>query len=76
MISGLSNVTSERLLDVDAVLARDPEAVRSDDLTALDVHGRLTLEAVPRAARGGITVLATLRSRPRAIDSRPVRMTR
>ncbi len=50
----------ERLLDVDAVLARNPEVVCIDDLTALDTNGRPRLEAVPALLSAGITVLATL----------------
>jgi two-component system, OmpR family, sensor histidine kinase KdpD len=49
-----------RRLDVEAVLARNPEVVCVDDLTGTDVGGRLTLEAVPRLLAAGITVLATL----------------
>ena len=60
VIGGLRDAPGERLLDVDAVLARNPEVVCIDDLTALDVHGRPRLEAVPRLLAAGITVLATL----------------
>jgi K+-sensing histidine kinase KdpD len=42
------------------VLARNPEVVCIDDLTALDVHGRPGLDAVPGLLQAGITVLATL----------------
>jgi K+-sensing histidine kinase KdpD len=60
VIGGLREAPSDRLLDVDAVLARNPEVVCIDDLTALDVRGRPTLDAVPRLLAAGITVLATL----------------
>jgi K+-sensing histidine kinase KdpD len=60
VLGGLREAPRERPLDVDAVLARNPEVVCIDDLTALDIHGRQRLEAVPRLLSAGITVLATL----------------
>ncbi|HXM54200.1 MAG TPA: universal stress protein [Candidatus Dormibacteraeota bacterium] len=60
VLGGLRDAPPERLLDVDAVLARNPDVVCVDDLTGLDVGGRPRLEAVPRLLRAGITVLATL----------------
>ncbi len=50
----------ERPLDAEAVLARNPQVVCVDDLTAPDVHGRPALESVPALLQAGITVLATL----------------
>jgi len=46
-------------LDVDAVLARNPEVVSIDDLAEVD-GGRPRLESVSRLLAAGITVLATL----------------
>jgi two-component system, OmpR family, sensor histidine kinase KdpD len=46
-------------LDVDAVLARNPEVVCIDDLAEAD-SGRIRLESVSRLLAAGITVLATL----------------
>ncbi len=50
---------AEMHLDVDAVLARNPEVVCIDDLAAVD-GGRVRLESVSRLLAAGITVLATL----------------
>jgi two-component system sensor histidine kinase KdpD len=47
-------------LNLDAVLARNPQVVCIDDLAALDSGGRPRLEAVPTLLSAGITVLATL----------------
>jgi two-component system sensor histidine kinase KdpD len=49
----------EMNLDVDAVLARNPEVVCIDDLAAVD-GGRPRLESVSRLLAAGTTVLATL----------------
>ena len=51
---------AERRLDVDAVLARNPEVVCIDDLAETDADGRTRLESVSRLLAAGITVLATL----------------
>jgi two-component system sensor histidine kinase KdpD len=58
--AGWRGVRSERPLDVEAVLARNPQVVCLDDLAELDSKGRPRLEAVPILLRAGITVLATL----------------
>jgi two-component system sensor histidine kinase KdpD len=50
----------EKHLDVDAVLARNPEVVCIDDLAEGDSGGRPRLESVSRLLAAGITVLATL----------------
>ncbi|HET6311793.1 MAG TPA: hypothetical protein VFH00_12440 [Candidatus Nitrosotalea sp.] len=47
-------------LDVDAVLARNPEVVCIDDLAEVEADGRPRLESVSRLLAAGITVLATL----------------
>ena len=47
-------------LDVDAVLARNPEVVCIDDLAEAEADGRPRLEAVSRLLAAGITVLATV----------------
>src|SRR6202521_5015982 len=52
--------TVEWRLDVDAVLARNPEVVCIDDLAERDADGRPRLESVSRLLAAGITVLATL----------------
>ncbi|HEY4865817.1 MAG TPA: hypothetical protein VIK45_09950 [Candidatus Dormibacteraeota bacterium] len=58
--AGWRGARSERSLDVEAVLARNPQVVCLDDLAELDSKGRPRLEAVPTLLRAGITVLATL----------------
>lgn len=47
-------------LDVEAVLARNPEVVCIDDLAELGADGRPRVESVARLLAAGITVLATL----------------
>jgi two-component system sensor histidine kinase KdpD len=47
-------------LDVEKVLARNPEVVCIDDLAELEPDGRPRIEAVARLLAAGITVLATL----------------
>jgi two-component system, OmpR family, sensor histidine kinase KdpD len=49
-----------RALDVEKVLARNPQVVCVDELTALDTEGKPVFESVPRLLAAGITVLATL----------------
>ena len=49
-----------RALDVDKALARNPEVVCVDELTAPDTEGRPAFESIPRLLAAGITVLATL----------------
>jgi two-component system, OmpR family, sensor histidine kinase KdpD len=50
----------EKRLDVDAVLARNPDVVCIDDLAEADADGRPALEVVARLLAAGITVLATV----------------
>ena len=47
-------------LDVDAVLARNPDVVCIDDLASVEPDGRPRLESVARLLAAGVTVLATL----------------
>jgi two-component system, OmpR family, sensor histidine kinase KdpD len=47
-------------LDVDALLARNPEVALIDDLAGLDVEGCPRADSVPRILDAGITVIATL----------------
>jgi K+-sensing histidine kinase KdpD len=60
VLGGLRRPLQEQALDLDAVLARNPEVVCIDDLTGLDNRGRPRLEAVPMLLAAGITVLATV----------------
>jgi K+-sensing histidine kinase KdpD len=60
VLGGLREAPRRRALDLEAVLARNPQVVCIDDPTELDVRGRPALDAVPKLLRAGITVLATL----------------
>lgn len=60
VIGGTRDLPRARALDVDAVLARNPEVAVIDDLVGPDTSGRPRFEDVPRMLAAGITVLATL----------------
>jgi len=60
VLGGIRGAPDERPLELEAVLARNPQVVCIDDLAALDSQGRPCVEAVPTLLRAGITVLATL----------------
>jgi two-component system, OmpR family, sensor histidine kinase KdpD len=60
VLGGRVGKRTTRALDVEKVLARNPEVVCVDELTAPDTEGRPVLEGVPRLLAAGITVLATL----------------
>jgi two-component system sensor histidine kinase KdpD len=60
VLGGVRLEPQDRALDVDALLARNPEVVCIDDLAALDTQGVPRIEAVPGLLAAGITVLATL----------------
>jgi two-component system sensor histidine kinase KdpD len=47
-------------LDVDAMMARNPEVACIDELNGLDTGGRLRAESIPRLLQAGITVLGTV----------------
>src|ERR1700736_4189239 len=51
---------SEHLLNVEALLARNPDVACIDDLMGADENGRPRIEFVPRLLAAGITLLATL----------------
>lgn len=51
---------SRKSLEIEAVLARNPEVVCIDDLGETEPDGRPRLESVARLLAAGITVLATL----------------
>jgi two-component system sensor histidine kinase KdpD len=51
---------TEVRLDLEAVLARNPEVVCIDDLAEGDMLGRVRLDSVSRLLAAGITVLASL----------------
>jgi two-component system sensor histidine kinase KdpD len=60
VVGGSRELPSKRHLDVDAVLARNPEVACVDDLVAPDASGRPCFDSVPRLLAAGITVLGTL----------------
>jgi K+-sensing histidine kinase KdpD len=60
VVGGLRSATPERTLDLDSVLARNPQVVCIDDLTGPDSRGRPRIETVPKLLTAGITVIATL----------------
>jgi two-component system sensor histidine kinase KdpD len=60
VLGGLRDAPERRALDVESVLARNPEVVCIDDLVGLDTKGRPVIEAVPGLLAAGLTVLATL----------------
>jgi two-component system sensor histidine kinase KdpD len=50
----------QKKLDVEAVLARNPDVVCIDDLVSLDTQGRPAFECLPKLLAAGITVLGTV----------------
>jgi two-component system sensor histidine kinase KdpD len=57
---GTDVVDAADRLDVDALLARNPEVALVDDLAGLDTDGRPRARSVPRLLDAGITVIGTL----------------
>jgi two-component system sensor histidine kinase KdpD len=60
VVGGSRQPARKRPLDVEAVLARNPDVACVDDLVAPDASGRPCFDSVPRMLAAGITVLATL----------------
>jgi two-component system, OmpR family, sensor histidine kinase KdpD len=60
VLGGLVGKRPGRALDVEKLLARNPQVACIDDLAASDSEGRPVFENVPRLLAAGITVLATL----------------
>jgi two-component system sensor histidine kinase KdpD len=60
VVGGARALPSERRLNVDALLARNPDVACIDDLMGADESGRPRIDAVPRLLAAGITLLATL----------------
>ena len=60
VIQATRDMPRTRALDIDAVLARNPEVVCIDDVMDHDTSGRPRIESVPRILAAGVTVLATL----------------
>jgi two-component system sensor histidine kinase KdpD len=60
VLGGGRDPTNAKIVDVDAVLARNPDVVCIDDLADSDSAGQVRIEDVSRLMAAGITVLATL----------------
>jgi two-component system sensor histidine kinase KdpD len=59
-LGGRGGKRPTRALDVEKLLARNPQVVCIDELTAPDTMGRPVFKSVPQLLAAGITVLATL----------------
>ena len=60
LVGGPEGAAAQDRLDVDAVLARNPDVVCIDDLVRPDTEGKPRVDSIKRLLRAGITVLATL----------------
>jgi two-component system, OmpR family, sensor histidine kinase KdpD len=60
VIEASRTLPGQRALNVDTLLARNPDVACIDDLMEGDVNGRPRIESVPKLLAAGITVLATL----------------
>lgn len=60
VVDGSRSLPTERALNVDTLLARNPDVACIDDLMGADVAGSPRIESVPRLLAAGITLLATL----------------
>jgi K+-sensing histidine kinase KdpD len=60
ILGGPNSPAAANRLDVDALLARNPEVAIIDELSGLDTAGRPRAESMSRLLEAGITVLGTL----------------
>jgi two-component system, OmpR family, sensor histidine kinase KdpD len=60
ILGGPRSPATENRLDVEALLARNPEVAVIDDLNGPDLQGNVRAASVPRLTQAGITVLGTL----------------
>lgn len=60
VLGGSRHRPRQRPLDVEALLARNPEVACIDDLVGPDTQGHPRIDSVPRLLAAGVTVLATL----------------
>jgi two-component system sensor histidine kinase KdpD len=60
VIEGSRELPNERSLNVDLLLARNPDVACIDDLMGTDVNGQPRIESVPSLLAAGITLLGTL----------------
>jgi two-component system, OmpR family, sensor histidine kinase KdpD len=60
VLGGPSSPARDGIVDVDALLRRNPEVACLDDLASVDTQGRPITESVPRLLRAGMMLIATL----------------
>ena len=60
MLGGPSSPARDGIVDVEALLRRNPEVACLDDLAGVDTQGRPITDAVPRLLRAGMMLIATL----------------
>jgi K+-sensing histidine kinase KdpD len=60
MLGGRTSPARDGIVDVEALLQRNPEVACLDDLAGVDTQGRPITEAVPRLLRAGMMLIATL----------------
>ncbi|HEV2013572.1 MAG TPA: hypothetical protein VGR77_06795 [Candidatus Dormibacteraeota bacterium] len=60
LLGGPNAPAANDRLDVEALLARNPEVAVVDELNGLDTQGRVRAESIPRLLEAGITVLGTI----------------
>lgn len=60
LLGGPDSPASRGLLDLGALLSRNPEVVAVDDLAGLTTTGQLVGQVIPRIRAGGITVIGTV----------------
>jgi two-component system, OmpR family, sensor histidine kinase KdpD len=60
LLGGPNAPAANGRLDVEALLARNPEVAVIDELNGLDTQGRVRADSIPRLLEAGITVLGTI----------------
>ena len=60
ILGGPNSPARDGIVDVDALLRRNPEVACLDDLAGVDTQGRPITESVPRLLRAGMMLIATL----------------
>jgi two-component system sensor histidine kinase KdpD len=60
VLGGRNSPAMRGIVDVDALLRRNPEVACLDDLASLDTEGRPITESVPRLLRAGMMLIGTL----------------
>jgi two-component system, OmpR family, sensor histidine kinase KdpD len=60
VLGGPSSPARAGIVDVEALLRRNPEVACLDDLAGVDTQGRPITESVPRLLRAGMMLIATL----------------